>query len=184
MRRSTSARRSVASSGAAAAVLLLASCTLVHQRAEDRPVSGTPSSQRGVLQYGVGRLSFLAPDAWQARGDEKKLHLAHPDDQGRLDVQRMDTTYRDEKGCLAAAQESLAKRETSLSNVRRHGSSFAGRRAVAQEADSNGWHGWAWALCDGATQYRVFFAGRAPVRPEVMDAWRTFTKSARVGDGR
>ena len=35
-------------------------------------------------------------------------------------------------------------------------------RLIAQEADQGGWHGWAWATCDGGEQYRVFLAGRSP----------------------
>jgi hypothetical protein len=165
-------------------LLALSACTLVQQRAEERPVSGQTSGQRGLLQYGVGRLTFLAPDSWQARGDEKRLQLANSAGTGRLDVQQLDTRYRDEKACLSGAEESLAKGAANLGNVRRHASSFAGRRAVAQEADTGGWHGWAWAVCDGVTQYRLFFAGRAPVPQDVMEAWRALTKSARVGDGR
>ena len=164
------------------ALLALSACSLVQQRAEEQPVAGQASGQHGLLLYGVGRLSFLAPDAWQARGSEKRLHLEHPSGAGRLDVQQVDTQYKDEKACLAGAEESLAKGATTLTNVQRHGSTFAGRRAVAQEADTGGWHGWAWAVCDGATQYRLFFAGRSPVPQDVMDAWRALTKSARVGD--
>ena len=165
-------------SGFVLALLLLASCTLVHERAGDGPVRGEASAQKGMLEYAVGRLTFLAPDSWEATGGSRRVQLAHPTNHGRLDVQQVDRAFRDEKECLAAAEESLAKGAANLTNVRRHGSSFAGKRAVAQEADQAGWHGWAWAVCDGATQYRLFFAGRAPVPADVMDAWRGFTRSA------
>jgi hypothetical protein len=165
------------------ALLVLASCTLYHQRAEDRPVVGQ-AGPKGTLQYSVGHLSFLAPETWEARGDATNLHLAHPAGAGQLDAQQVEKPARDEAECLASAEDSLARGATKLTNVRRHASSFAGRRGVSQEADSGGWHGWAWAVCDGTTQYRVFFAGRSPVAPDVMDAWRTFTKSARLGGAR
>jgi hypothetical protein len=126
----------------------------------------------------VGRLTFLAPDTWEARGNERRLQLSHPQNQGRLDVQQVERKFKDEKECLAGAEESLAKGSTNLTNVRRHPSTFAKRRAVTQEADQGGWHGWAWALCDGGTQYRLFFAGRSPVPPDVLEGWRALTRSA------
>jgi hypothetical protein len=163
---------------AVAMLVAAAGCSVVHERVLDSPPEGQPSSQRGMLRYGVGRLTFLAPDAWESSGSSRKLHLAHPQDQGVLDVQQVDRSFRDEKECLANAEESLVKGSAKLTNVRRHGTSFAGKRAVTQEADQGGWHGWAWALCDGGTQYRLWFAGRSPVQKDVLDAWHALTKSA------
>jgi hypothetical protein len=162
------------------ALLLAATtaCSVVQERVFDSPPAGRPSGQRGMLQYGIGRLTFLAPDTWEASGSSRKLHLAHPQDRGVLDVQQSDRSFRDEKECLANAEESLAKGSAKLTNIRRHASSFAGKRAIAQEADQGAWHGWAWALCDGGTQYRLWFAGVSPVQKDVLDAWHALTKSA------
>jgi hypothetical protein len=167
---------------AAALALALSACGIV-PRADDAPMRGEASGQRGMLQYTVGRLTFLAPDTWEARGGERRVRLVHPENQGRLDVQQVERAFKDEKDCLADAEQSLAKGSANLTNVRRHGSTFARRRALAQEADQGGWHGWAWAVCDGGRQYRLFFAGRAPVQKDVLEAWRALTKSAAMGDG-
>ncbi len=68
--------------------------------------------------------------------------------------------------------------------MRRHLTSLAGRRAVAQEADRGGWHGWAWAVCDGGRQYRLFFTGVSPVSGEALAALTALQASARIGGGR
>jgi hypothetical protein len=136
-----------------------------------------------VLRYTVGGLAFLAPDAWEARGGPRRVQLTHPEDKGRFDLQQVATAYADEKACLAAAEESLSKGAAQLKNVRRHQSSLAGRKAVAQEADQGAWHGWAYALCDGGTQYRLFFAGRTPVPRDVVEAMRALTKSLTLARG-
>jgi hypothetical protein len=162
---------------AAALAVTLAGCAGV-QRAEDAPVQGQSSGQSGLLRYTIGRLVLLAPDSWEARGGARRLKLQHPADKGRLDVQQVERTFADEKACLAAAEESLAKGSAGLANVRRHASALAGRKAIAQEADQGAWHGWAWAVCDGGTQYRLFFAGRSPVAKDVIAALRTLTGSA------
>jgi hypothetical protein len=162
-----------------ALVLGLCACA----SAGERPLRGEPSARAGLLQYGVGRLTFLAPDAWEATGGERRVRLVHPGNQGRLDVQQVERGFADEKQCLADAEQSLVKGSANLTNVRRHGSTFARRRAIAQEADQGGWHGWAWAVCDGGTQYRLFFAGRSPVPKDVLEAWRALTGSAAIGEG-
>jgi hypothetical protein len=64
--------------------------------------------------------------------------------------------------------------------VRRHPSTFAGRKAVAQEADHGGWHGWAWATCDRGEQYRVFLSGRTPVSRETIEVQRRLVATARL----
>jgi hypothetical protein len=165
---------------AAAGLLLACACTLVHERAADEPVTGR-AAEKGMLRYEVRRLSFVAPDSWDARGHDRRLTLLHPDGTGRIEVDALERTFRDEAECLANAEESLKRSDAQMSNLRRHPSSFAGRKAIAQEADRGGWHGWAWAVCDGAAQYRVFFAGKSPVAQDVLAAWRAFTKSAAIG---
>jgi hypothetical protein len=164
----------------AALLLALAGCAGV-QRSDESPLEGRSSGQSGMLRYTVGRLAFLAPDSWEARGGPHRVQLKHPADQGRFDVRQVERSYPDEKACLAGAEESLTRGSAQLRNVRRHGSSLAGRKAIAQEADQGGWHGWAYALCDGGTQYRLFFAGRTPVPRDVLEAMRALTKSAALG---
>jgi hypothetical protein len=168
---------------ALSAVLIVLSGCAGLRPADDAPLRGEGSGQPGMLRYTVGRLAFLAPDAWDARGGPRRVQLTHPGDQGRFDVQQVATSYADEKACLAAAEESLAKGAAQLRNVRRHQSTVAGRKAVAQEADQGAWHGWAYALCDGPTQYRLFFAGRTPVPRDVLDAMRALTKSLTLAPG-
>lgn len=160
----------------------LAGCAGIRP-SDESPIQGQSSGQSGLLRYTVGRLAFLAPDGWEARGGPLRVQLAHPQGQGRLDVQQAERPYADEKACLAGAEEALAKGATRLTNVRRHGSSLAGRKAVAQEADQGAWHGWAWALCDGGTQYRLFFAGRSPIPKDVLAAMRTLTRTATLATG-
>jgi hypothetical protein len=164
----------------------LAACSIVHERAaEPGPVS-RPAGMEGTLLYTVGRLSFSAPAAWQARGDPRRVFLASPRGDARIDAQVGDRTFPDDASCLAQAQDALAKGEARLGNVRRHPTTVAGRKALVQEADDpRGWHGWAWALCDGGEQYRLFFTGRSPVDAEGLEVARLLpggaTLAARPG---
>jgi hypothetical protein len=84
--------------------------------------------------------------------------------------------------CLDGAEEALVRGSASLTGVRRHATTFAGRKAVAQEADQGGWHGWAWATCDRGEQYRVFLSGRAPLSREILAVQRRLVDTARVGE--
>ena len=154
----------------AAVLAALASCSIVHERAaEPGPVS-RPGGEDGVLLYTVGRLSFAAPAGWQARGDPRRVFLASPKGDARIDAQLGEKTFPDDKACLAQADDALAKGQSKLANARRHPTTVAGRRAVVQEADDpRGWHGWAWALCDGGEQYRIFFTGRSPIDAQGLD---------------
>jgi hypothetical protein len=36
-------------------------------------------------------------------------------------------------------------------------------------------------VCDGGTQYRVFFAGKSPLPAAIVEAYRTLVASARIG---
>ena len=83
--------------------------------------------------------------------------------------------------CLAGAEEALERGAATLAGVRRHPSTFAGRKAIAQEADQGGWHGWAWATCDRGEQYRVFLSGRAPVSRDTIEVQRRLVATARLG---
>ena len=68
-----------------------------------------------------------------------------------------------------------------MQRVRRHATTFGGARAQTLEGDSGGWHVWAWAACDGGSQYRIFLTARTPAPAQVVEAYRALTASARIG---
>ena len=158
---------------AAAGAALFASCARV------APVSQpTPDGRARV--YEVAALRFEAPGDWRAEGDARRVKLTSPAADAIIEARAV-AVSGSPSACLAAAEQALVRGEGALTGVRRHPSTFAGRKAVAQEADAPGWHGWAWALCDGGEQYRVSISGRAPVAREVVDAQRRLAASARLG---
>jgi hypothetical protein len=163
---------------AAAALLAAQGCAVVHQRAEEGAPVTRPGGDEGMVFYSVGRLSFEAPAAWAARGDARRVLLTHPENTARIDAQSVDRPFKSEAECLAQAEDSLARGSPGLTNVRRHATALAGRKAVTQEADQGAWHGWAWAMCDGREQYRLFFTGLSPVRDENLRALHLMTASA------
>jgi hypothetical protein len=131
-----------------------------------------------MLMFTVGRLSFEAPAAWPARGDPRRVLLVSPQNDARIDAQVSERPFKNDGECLAQAEDSLARGSGKLTNVRRHPTTLAGRKAVVQEADQDGWHGWAWAVCDGGEQYRIFFTGRSPMGEESLRASRLLSSSA------
>jgi hypothetical protein len=144
------------------------------------PPEGSPTSRAGWLGWGVGALRFEAPSGWTASGDERRLGL----DAGgaaRLEAWVVEERFADAKACLAAAEESLARGEAQLSRVRRHATRLAGKPALMQEADAGGWHGWAYAVCHGGEQHRLFFTGRSPIGADLLEAWRDVVASAKLG---
>ena len=161
-----------------ALLLAVGGCTLVHQRAQERGPQARPAGDEGMLLYTVGRLTFEAPAGWQAQGDARRLQLLSPGNDARIDAQVMDRKFPDDAQCLSQAEGSLTRGGARLTNVRRHATTLAGRKAVVQEADQDGWHGWAWAACDGSEQYRVFFTGRSPLGEEALRASRLLPSSA------
>ncbi|OFX21075.1 MAG: hypothetical protein A2V77_10900 [Anaeromyxobacter sp. RBG_16_69_14] len=158
--------------------LALCACGIIHQRAEDQGPVSRPAGDEGMLMFTVGRLSFEAPAAWEARGDARHVLLVSPRDDARLDAKLTDRAFKDDRECLAHADEALSRGSSKLTNVRRHPTTFAGRKALVQEADQGGWHGWAWAVCDGGEQYRIFFTGRSPLDEEAVRASRLIPSSA------
>jgi predicted Zn-dependent protease len=144
---------------------------------------GSPTERSGWLAWGVGGLRFEAPAGWVASGDTRRLTL-DAGGEARLEALAVEGAFADRKACLSAAEEALARGEAQLSRVRRHQTTLAGHPAVVQEADAGGWHGWAYAVCDGGEQHRLFFTGRSPIPAELLEAWRGVVKSARVGGGR
>ena len=161
--------------GLAAAAVALAACALF------RPPEGRPSGRAGWLVYQVGALAFEAPEGWRASGDARRVTLEAPDEGARLVVSAVEERFRDEKACLSAAEEELRRGEGALTRVRRHATTLGGRRAVAQEADQGPWHGWAYGLCDGGAQYRIFLVGLSPVRPEVLEVQRALLEKLHIG---
>jgi hypothetical protein len=157
---------------AALATLAMGACSTA------RPVA-RPAADPGKTVYSVGALSFEAPASWSAEGDARKVRLAAPDGGATLEARAAAVAGPDE-ACLADAEKALARGAASLSGVRRHPSSFAGRKAVAQEADAAGWHGWAWAACAGGEQYRVWLAARTPVDRDRLEVQRRLVATARL----
>jgi hypothetical protein len=157
----------------AAAALLAASCARVG------PVS-RPTPDGAGRVYSVAGLDFEAPSSWRAEGDPRKVKLTSPGGEALVEAKATAVAGPADQ-CLAAAEEALVRGAASLTGVRRHASTFAGRKAVAQEADQGGWHGWAWATCDRGEQYRVFLSGRAPVSRDTMEAQHRLVATARLG---
>jgi hypothetical protein len=170
--------------GAAALALLLlggAGCAGLRALVAPPP-EGAPGSRPGWLLWSVGALRFEAPAGWTPSGDARRLAL-DAGGEARLEAWVLEEPYPDAAACLAAAEEALARGEAQLSRVRRHATTLAGKTAVVQEADSGGWHGWAYAVCQGGTQHRLFFTGRSPIGPELLEAWRGLVAGARLGGG-
>ncbi len=160
------------------AALALAGCTIVHERAQPGGPQSRPGGDEGMLLYSVGRLSFEAPAAWEARGDPRHVVIVSGGEEARIDAQLMEKAYPDDAQCLVQAEEALVRGGGKLTNVRRHPTTLAGRKAIVQEADQGGWHGWAWAVCDRGEQYRIFFTGRSPLNEEAVRVVRLLGSSA------
>jgi hypothetical protein len=162
------------------AALLLASCTTLQRAAEPVPPS-RPAADEGMLVYTVGALAFEVPSSWQVRGDERHVEAQPPDATAKVDVRLLEQRFKSAAECASQAEVALTRGSAGLANVRRHPTTVAGRRALVQEADAGPWHGWAYAVCDGHVQYRIFVTGLSPVRPETLDAFRVLVSSAQLG---
>jgi hypothetical protein len=158
---------------AAAGALLAASCARVG------PVS-RPTGDGASRTYEVAALRFDAPAAWTAEGNARSVKLTSPGGDALLEV-KASPSPAPAADCLTRAAEALEKGASALTGVRRHDTTFAGRKALFQEADQGGWHGWAWATCDAGEQYRVFLAGRTPVSRQTIDVQRQVVATARLG---
>ncbi len=170
----------LASGAAALAALALAASGCAPLKALVSPPQGVPTARPGWLGWTAGELSFEAPAGWSASGDARRLRL---DAAGaaRLEAWAVEERFPDQRACLAAAEEALARGEAQLSRVRRHATRLAGRPALVQEADAGGWHGWAYAVCAGGEQHRLVFNGRTPIPADLLEAWREVVASARLG---
>jgi hypothetical protein len=164
------------------ATLLLASCMTLQRAGEPVPPS-RPAADEGMLVYTVGELAFEVPSGWPARGDERHVEAEPPDASAKVEVRLSEQRFKGPAECATHAEAALARGSAGLANVRRHPTTVAGRRALVQEADAGPWHGWAYAICDGHVQYRIFVTGLSPVRPETLDAFRVLISSAQIGKG-
>lgn len=165
---------------ALAALLLTASACAGLKALVSPPPEGTPTSRPGWLGWSVGALRFEAPAGWAPSGGARRLGL-DAGGEARLEAWVVEERFADAKACLTAAEESLARGEAQLSRVRRHPTKLAGRPALMQEADAGAWHGWAYAVCQGGEQHRLFFTGRSPIGAELLEAWREVVGSAKLG---
>jgi hypothetical protein len=175
----TRTARRAAALALAAALAVLAGCATLRETFGPKP-EGKPSGREGWLVYTVGALRFEAPAGWAPTGSEKHLKLAAPEWSARLEVSTGNAPFADEKACLVDAEDALARAGT-LEHTRRHPTTFGGARGFALEGDSKGWHVWAWAACDGGTQYQVFLTAPTPAPQPVVEAQRTLVSSARIG---
>jgi hypothetical protein len=162
-----------------AALAALSGCAGIRE-ALAPPPAGAPSGRPGWLVYTVGSLRFEAPEGWRASGGPRHLTLEAPDGGARLEVSTPDAPFVGEPACLADAEAQLRRGET-MQRVRRHATTFGGARAQTLEGDAGGWHVWAWAACDGGSQYRIFLTARSPAPAQVVEAYRALTASARIG---
>lgn len=172
------ARRAALRGALLAALATLSACAGL--RAVLAPPRGEPSGRPGWLIYTVGALRFEAPEGWRPSGDPSHLKLEAPDGSARLEVSTPEQPLASEQACLTAAEAALRRGEA-MERVRKHATTFAGARAHMLEGDTAGWHVWAWAACDGGTQYRVFLTARTPATPAAIEAYRALTASARIG---
>ena len=156
---------------------LSAACACATAHMGEGPRS-QPAGAEGMLLFTVGRLSFEAPAAWRASGDPHHALLVSPADDARIDAQLGQRRFESDAACLAQAQDALSRGATHLTNVRRHPTTLAGHKAVVQEADQEGWHGWAWAVCDRGEQFRLFFTGRSPMKEDGVRVVRRLSSSA------
>jgi hypothetical protein len=164
------------------AFALLAAGGCAHVRDAFAPApEGKPSGREGWLVYQLRDLRFEAPAGWRASGGERRVAFEAPGGNARLELTYPEPDFRDERACLAGAEEKLRSQEGALERARRHPTRFAGRPAQTLEADRGGWHVWAWAACDGGVQYRVFFTAATPAPQEAIEAYRALVASARIG---
>jgi hypothetical protein len=162
-----------------ALVAVLSGCAGLREALAPAP-RGEPSGRPGWLVYTVGGLRFEAPEAWRASGGPRHLKLEAPDGGARLEVSTPDQPFATAQACLADA-EVVLRRGEGMERTRKHATTFAGVRAHTLEGDAAGWHVWAWAACDGGSQYRIFLTARTPAPAEVVEAYRALTSSARIG---
>lgn len=145
-------------------------------------IQGVPTG-RGWSAYRVGGLTLELPEDWVARGDQSRITARAPDGLARVEAEQLERVFASTAECLSRAEQSLARGAAELERSRHHPTRLGDRAAVTMEADLRGWHGWAWAACDGPRQYRLSFFGASPLSPEAVGAQRGLEASVRF-DGR
>jgi hypothetical protein len=163
-----------------AVALALSGCAGIREALAPAPV-GMPSGREGWLVYEVRDLRFEAPATWRPAGDERRVALEEPNGKARVEVTLRADEFADEKACLADAEVRLRQQAGAFERMRRHLTRFAGHPAQSLEGDQGGWHVWAYAVCDGGVQYRVFFTAASPASPEALEAYRALSETARIG---
>jgi hypothetical protein len=170
-----------APAAALALAALVSGCSTVTESA-GRPVARAGIDE-GMTFYLVGQLFLEAPTAWTASGDARRLRIDSPRGDARIEVVAASRPAASESECLADAEAMLARGTAGLSGVRRHPTTFAGRPAVTQEADQGAWHGWAYGVCDGPRQYRIWFSGLSPMGKDLIEAHALLVSRARFEAG-
>lgn len=158
---------------AALAILLAAGCGRLQGVA----------TGRGWTAYRVGSLTVELPEDWAAKGDATRFAAASPDGLAKVEAAQVDRPFASAAECLARAEQALARGASELERPRHHPTRLGERAAYMMEADLRGWHGWAWAACDGPRQYRLSFFGVTPMTPEAVTTQRGIEASVRF-DGK
>lgn len=141
-------------------------------------LKGVPTG-RGWNAFRVGAMTLELPEEWAARGDANRMQAQSPDGRAKVVAERTAQVFPSAQACLAQAEEALDRGSGQLDRARRHPTRLGGRAAVTQEADVRGWHGWAWAACDGRQQYRLSFFGVSPMTADAVVAQRGLEASVR-----
>jgi hypothetical protein len=163
-----------------AAALALAGCAGFRDALAPAPV-GAPSARAGWLVYALHDFRFEAPATWRPAGGERRVALEQPEGKARLEVSERGGRFANERECLADADERLRQQAGAYERARRYPTRVAQHPAQALEGDQGGWHVWAYAICDGGVQYRIFFAAASPAPADAVEAYRTLVASARIG---
>jgi hypothetical protein len=145
-------------------------------------LQGVPTG-RGWSAYRIGGLTLELPEDWVARGDALRLTARSPDGRAKVEAARLERAFASGAECLSKAEQSLARSAPGLERARHHPTKLGDRDAVTLEADQGGWHGWAWAACDGPQQYRLSFFGASPMDLDAVTAQRGIESSVRF-DGK
>jgi hypothetical protein len=170
-------KRSIPASASAVAALVLLATGCGGLR-------GQPTGRAGWLGYRVGALTLELPEDWGARGDAVRIAARSPDGLAVLKAAQLERAFPSEAECLAQAGQSIGRSAAGLERSRSHPTRLGGRSAFVMEGDRRGWHGWAWAACDGERQYRVEFMGASPMAPETAAAQRSVEGSVRFDGAR
>ena len=119
-------------------------CSRRSPRAAPRPRAGAragaapprPSGDEGMAAlHGRAGSPSRRPPAGRPRATHGTLLLMSPSNDARIDAQVVRNDFPDDAQCLADAEQALARGGASLRACARHPTTFAGRKAVAQEAD-------------------------------------------------